>query len=162
MIGGKRWREIYAGFLCRAAALLVYDRRTEPFQQGRVGLAEQVQCLPQIPAVDVQHTADGAFDDIPLIIDGQIPVHRPHINEPDIVIAVPGGKSPSPAAGLTSIQNPHLLLRFNPGQFSCNFCLHFLCHVRSSSPGTAAAVFLVTIVPYPGPAEHGGSITTGN
>ena len=73
--------------------------------------------LGKIPSRDIQFVADGFFDDIPFVLDGEIPFGSSNVDETYVVIAVLRLESPRSASRFTGIQDRNILRLFNPAQF---------------------------------------------
>ncbi len=91
--------------------------RAQPFGQGRIALEQQAQRFPDIPAIHIQHILQWIFQDIPASAQGQIPIPWTEIEEPDIVIAVRGGKHLGAAAGFDGEQDADVPTVLNGAEF---------------------------------------------
>ncbi|NEU61225.1 hypothetical protein G3352_10055 [Paenibacillus sp. ALJ109b] len=74
--------------LCHAVRFVILNRGLQPLQQWWIRLAKQLQGFTQIPTIHIKLITDRAFDNIPFILNGQVPFQRSHIQETNIVIAV--------------------------------------------------------------------------
>ena len=95
----------------------VYDRRSTPLKNGRIGFMHELQSLFQIPVADVQRIIQLPFNHVPGLLQLQIIFQISHIYKPDIVITVRGSKSPCPAAGFHRHDDPDIFFIFNLHQF---------------------------------------------
>ena len=78
---------------------------------------QEAQYLLQIPAVDIQSFIQLPLDHIPGMIQTKVKRQWPHINEPNIVIAVGRCKASGSAARLHAVKNADILSLFNFPQF---------------------------------------------
>ena len=110
----------------------VDDRRIGPLHDIGVSFSIGQHGFFQIPAIDIQHFVQLPLDDIFGWIDPQIFLRAVHIDKTDVIIAVRGGESPCPAAGLNRMQDLYLILLFNSVQILQDLFL-YISHCHSSS-----------------------------
>jgi hypothetical protein len=92
-------------------------RRLEPFQQRRVGLAQEPKRFAQFPTADIEAVTDGLLDHIAAVLDGEVPLAGVNIDEPDIVVAVLGSKTPGAAARFAGIEYADVVSLLDPAKF---------------------------------------------
>ncbi len=96
--------------------LPIDDGRAQPFQQRRIGVAQQLQRLAQLPAADVEFAADRLLDDVASRIHAQVPRQLVHIDEAHVVVRVRRGEAPAAAARFAGEQHVHVVAPFQVGQ----------------------------------------------
>ena len=111
----------------------VDEGAVEPLDEGGIGFSEEAEGLAEFPSGDVQVVGEHFFDDVSLVVDGEIPVAGVDVDEADVPIGICAGESPGAGSGFNGKDDLAVVLGFDPVELGLDLVRDW--HAASSGHG---------------------------